>query len=213
MYCSFYLKQVGHDDGIMNHLGGTSQTKDYIDSIWTHLQMNYCYLSLGSKILVERLPNIKHYYGKNLKPDSASLKSMRWNTQRDLNGADLMLYFGFVRAGRDFGGGKAYVGAVCQNGRDWRKQSINCYGYSHSKMGELLAHEIGHNLGMEHDFDEVHGGNGSSGSGGPCDGEGVMSYHGKKQWSQCSVNDFTAHYNKYKNNWCLPGMYNIDIHI
>ena len=210
LYCisfSFSLKQVGYGDGIMNYLGGNSQTEAYIASIWTHLQMNYCHSSLGSKVLIERLPSIKHYSGLNLKPDGASLKSMFTNTVNDLNGADLMLYMGFIGAGFSSGGGVAWRGVVCKNDNKY-KQSINAYGSSHSAMGELLAHEVGHNLGMFHDFDTPHGGNGSPGSGSPCDGEGFMSYgNHKSRWSECSVKDFTEHYTKNKNNWCLPGTY------
>ena len=52
-----------------------------------------------------------------------------------------------------------------------------------------LAHEVGHNLVMKHDFDSYHGG-----SEGPCDGEGFMSYgNHKSQWSECSVKDFNFH--------------------
>ena len=207
--CSFYLKQVGYDDGILEQLGGSSsQTKAYIDSIWTHLQMYFCHPSLGSKVFIERLPGIKHYSGMNLRADEASNERMYHNTANDLNGANLMLYMGYDWMGGGASGRVAEIGVVCRNDSDWLKQSINCYDTDINFMGYLLAHEVGHNLGMSHDFSSDHGG-----IGGPCDKKTIMSYDGpKNHWSECSVNDFTEHYNNYKNDWCLPGMYIFSLH-
>ena len=66
---------------------------------------------------------------------------------------------------------------------------------------------MGHNLGMLHDFDEVHGG-----EGGPCDKQGIMSYGNfPNVWSTCSRNDFLGLYNSIVNSnskyWCLDGEY------
>ena len=132
---------------------------------------------------------------------------MKSHTAADLGSADLMLYMGFDGPNWSQGGGIAYTPAVCEPAAyNKYKQSINCYGTSHSDMGALLAHEIGHNLGMEHDFDTSHGGTGNPGTG-PCDGQGIMSYTDPPplQWSTCSVKDFTAHYTLFKNSWCMPG--------
>jgi hypothetical protein len=70
------------------------------------------------------------------------------NTENDIGSADLMLYMGFIGPNYSQGGGIAYLATVC-DGDSYRKykQSINNYGTSHSSMGELLAHEVGHNLG------------------------------------------------------------------
>ena len=69
-----------------------------------------------------------------------------------------------------------------------------------------MAHEIGHNLGIRHDFDEVHQGTG-------CDaGNHIMSYGtSKDKWSSCSKADFEANYiliqqrEKYGYKWCMEG--------
>merc|ERR1712203_956995 len=57
--------------------------------------------------------------------------------------------------------------------------------------------------GMLHDFDDEHGG-----SGGACDGTGIMSYGSAPNvWSTCSKADFLALYNDIIDssswNWCL----------
>ena len=68
---------------------------------------------------------------------------------------------------------------------------------------KVVAHEMGHNMGMLHDFDSEHGG-----LNGPCDGTGIMSYGSAPNvWSTCSKNDFLALYNEIISSnsvyWCL----------
>ena len=65
-------------------------------------------------------------------------------------------------------------------------------------------------MGIRHDFDKVHGGNGSKGSGKSCENDkNFMSYGDKgkqQQWSACSRKDFAAHYlmiTKGGIDWCL----------
>merc|ERR1712062_226884 len=68
-----------------------------------------------------------------------------------------------------------------------QKFSINEWQATHDQAGQLVAHEVGHNLGMYHDFDNRHKGKG-------CDKKGVMSYGGLyTKWSTCSKSDFAAH--------------------
>ena len=99
--------------------------------------------------------------------------------------------------------GKAWVGTLCgpDTWKGW-KVSISEKQESILATAEIVAHEMGHNMGMSHDFDDKHGG-----SDGPCKGKGLMSYgEYAKEWSSCSKADYLARYNKVGGkNWCMPG--------
>ena len=79
---------------------------------------------------------------------------MESSTKRNLKGADLMVYMGY-KGTRNSSIGLAEIGTVCQPSnmnKDHQKHSINIWDEHRSYAAQTIAHEVGHNLGMFHDF-------------------------------------------------------------
>ena len=90
--------QAGYDDGFLAKVGGTAAAAEaYIKSTMPHVQVSYCHSSLGTKILIQRIGDIKHYSGRNLQATGAKLQEMWETTKSDLGTADLMMYMGYER--------------------------------------------------------------------------------------------------------------------
>ena len=70
---------------------------------------------------------------------------------------------------------------------------------------QLVAHEIGHNLGMNHDFTTKPGNMRRTRTGKACTGiGGIMDYTSRrKKWSPCSVQDLNDYYNAFRGKFCL----------
>ena len=90
------LKQAGYDDGFLNKVGGSAaQAESYIKSALPHVQAAYCHESLGTKISIQRIGDIKHYSGRSLQATTDKLKEMWDPTLEDLGTADLIMYMGY----------------------------------------------------------------------------------------------------------------------
>ena len=64
------------------------------------------------------------------------------------NAPDLNVYL----SGTGNGGGFSWVSGLCRQGKTALRSSITGWLYNDERTAELVAHEIGHNLGMQHDF-------------------------------------------------------------
>merc|ERR1712109_224930 len=88
--------------------------------------------------------------------------------------------------------GMAPVGTVCKSDNRG-KWSINEYSTDHEWMGKVIAHEVGHILGMNHDT-------------GSCIGKGAMAGGTKPvQFSPCSNQAFKKYYHGMikRGCWCM----------
>ena len=196
------------NDFLRDANGEKKKAAERIKRAFCHAQARYCHsASLGTKIQLFLMPEIKHYNTKFV-ATMEKLKSLQGGTERALDGAHLMACFG-GKDNADSTLGIAFIGSACWPYRNDTKVSISEWSDTDAYLGRNFAHELGHNLGMYHDFDARHGGNGKPGSGSSCEGQGTMSY-GKEapaKWSECSRKDLQGHYNQVLNvglKWCLP---------
>merc|ERR1712212_292549 len=130
-------------------------------------------------------------YNRNIKATASSLDALT----RELSGQSLKGPISFFSAADNRGpAGIAWRGTACHTttGYQININEVQDYGNGPDAQStaDLFVHELGHNLGMRHDFDEAHGGHN-----GPCDGKGMMSYgRHPRDWSTCSNSDFAMWY-------------------
>ena len=155
--------------------------------------------TLGTKIEL-KLDGIVHHPGNTWVAEDSLNGSPMFQIASDIP-ADVDLT-PFLSAPDTIGqtSGRGYVGSVCKWGGGYRT-SLTEKNSNIARTAGTFVHELGHNLGMEHDHKDVHDGRG-------CDGTGFMSYgnHDEK-WSDCSRTDLLALYNQVINSnewsWCM----------
>jgi hypothetical protein len=191
-----------HYDDTFN--ADTSDVSGYLDQMVTHMQTHFCQTSLGTQIKLEVLGSYTHHTGQSWKADSdsGSLDGPIKDIAASVGlGTDLNV---FMCKDTEFYGvvGLAWVGTMCQGWHGYNA-GVNEKRGNVLSSSEVVAHEMGHNMGMLHDFDSEHGGDN-----GPCNGQGIMSYGSAPNvWSTCSKSDFAALYNSVVGSsskyWCL----------
>jgi len=148
-----------------------------------------------------KMTGIEHH-DQHLKASESSLEALT----RELKGksTEKGLISFFTAQNNEGPIGIAYRGTACHSmtGLQININEVQDFG-NLQYTADIFAHELGHNLGMRHDFAMEHGGTGvSSTSNNPCNGKGMMSYgNPPKAWSTCSNLDFAKWIHQEQQHW------------
>jgi len=167
-----------------------------LNAVIEHAKTFYQHSSLGTKFELD--VQAVHNYSTSMKATGNDLNTLG-NYVATGDGKDLPLANTYaLMTMRDTTGaaGIAWKGTVCSSSRKWRT-NINEY-YGDLATAQILVHEIGHNLNMDHDF--LNGDTNSprvSSTGAACTNiSSYMDYNNNpNKWSPCSVEDITTYYN------------------
>merc|ERR1712113_684626 len=145
-----------------------------------------------------------HQSGANWIPDVDTLNAVSSIARNNPSNANAYVFLTEQSQGGYVG--IAWVGGTCESSGYYRS-SITSYFHDDFTTANILAHEIGHNLGMAHDFGDSQSDPRYSSSGELCTNNGgYMDYlQNPYRWTSCSVEDFTAYYNRV-NPFCLDAL-------
>jgi len=184
---------VFYDDSFKNFNGGSSSASETrINSIFTHVKTLFTQLTVSgvSGAIVPSLHSINYRSGA-WSADS-SLGTCSWISNGLQWDVDEHVYITYQNNARGVVG-IAWVRSTCSIYQYYRS-NVNEWYTSDTVTAQIVAHEIGHNLGMFHDFNSdrsarYYGGQACTNVG------GYMDYTtSPTRWSPCSVGDFTSYY-------------------
>merc|ERR1719369_1022419 len=179
---------VKYDNSLLEHFDNSHEkTRDWVEKVVKLAKPKFSHDSLTIKVTLE-VVEISHF-NETLEASYETL----YHLQRSQWTPVLTSYFckGNERSSTF---GMAFFETACWRS-GWAVNINELYSTitPDIKTARTFAHEIGHNLGMRHDFDSEHGG-----EGGKCDGKGLMSYGSDRpdQWSSCSDTDMLTWWKK-----------------
>jgi len=174
-----------YDNSLLEHFDNShKKTKDWLNRVVDLVKLWMSHKSLTIRVALE-IGEVSHV-DETLEASVETIKYLRLKYHKTLTS-----YFC-----KDIGGGiagTAYMRTACNSwGYALNIVELSSMTNSLLKTAQTFAHELGHNIGMEHDFEKKHGG-----YQGRCNHQGLMSY-GKRpnKWSTCSDSDFKTWWKK-----------------
>jgi len=199
--------KFGYEQGMKDALGD-EDFDSWISSVMTHTRAHYRHSeSLGTEIEFEVIGTALFEEGAYWYADDNIYDASAASAAATSSGVDVDVYSWWCQSGGGGTAGIAWLGTLCYQPSGYNT-NLNEMQWSAAGSGFVLAHELGHNFGMKHDFDEDHGG-----WGGPCDNTGIMSYgsYDYDSWSTCSRADWEHHYSYYQwGDTCLDDISDTD---
>merc|ERR1712142_433340 len=200
--------QMIYDPAFAALNGNNANTiKVAIDKILVHAKNFFLRSdSLKTRIVLDVLPY--RSIDQTLTATGNNLRTLVNGVRGEFNSVDADSY-SLISYENNAGGtiGIAWLRSTCSTDRAMRT-NINEYFRGDIRTATIIVHEIGHNLGMGHDFIGSPGNMRRSSRGEPCTNVGgYMDYlSSPNRWSPCSVEDFTKYYNAVKRStgrFCL----------